>query len=310
MTMVSMAAAFTDCCEHRFAKINGDMPLDQAREEVRWGLGEMEKLVIHRVDHWRLSDAERRQAAAAMGVLRCAFEGVLTSVKVSRIRPAETKAQAAGLGQLQSDSRAGQRPGNDPRSQDRHADGGGDGGNPLSRLLGRQNPQANEPKVAPEVKVKVMVMTRLLYDQLFSACEAVDRLLEAAIPPPVPQPVPWARDQEFLQQAHSLLAAHQAGKNGDGQQALKAIAQLAERLRTRYDVEAVEADEANVQYFDVSPDPRVTRYETVIPALMVGGEHWGPKGTALRPVAAGPAPGYTSDLIPGYEGGPSDATED
>jgi hypothetical protein len=122
----------------------------------------------------------------------------------------------------------------------------------------------DEPPVLPP---KVMIESGQVVDATRNALESVD-LLRANEPPP-PEVVirPWAEDSELLGLFSDLFAA---ARRTDPEYLLARIAQLADDLALRHEIEVVEFDEAGAGQFEVAPsvNPDDTGTRTVRPALV------------------------------------------
>jgi hypothetical protein len=118
-----------------------------------------------------------------------------------------------------------------------------------------------------------------------AASERIDDLVDdveagQTAEPSEPEPLPWNRDRPLLTEFRTLIGL---GINNQGDDLVRAVDHLREKLRTRHQVLFLEAAPDTAEHFDLNPTPGPA-YVTTRPALLVDGVLF-ERGEGLRPTA-------------------------
>jgi hypothetical protein len=269
MTKVRMADVAKECAT-RLLNEGRELPLDAAKNSVRLCFDDMESELKRRLLAEHASREQRSQFRDAFEALRASVVGMLQSVAVRVAQP------------QYADPRARDRDYAEWRQQEQRGTGGPFGGF-IDKVFGPPaDPHGYPPPEPPRAASILIVKTDTVYQQVLSACALLDKVLTAAEPREEAPVVPWAQTNEFLTEAQKLFAAHM---RGNGQRALAELGLLEERLKARYGVEVIRADDSNRRDFEVWSNelPGDGSFETTLPAIAVHGR------TMLRGEALGPA---------------------
>jgi hypothetical protein len=274
MTKIRLAE-LAETCGARLRAGGQELAIDQAKKIVRQWLADLDSEIEGELDAERASASERRQLREALEVVRGAVPGILGSVTIARPQQRDRDPHGGQQGRAGPETQPEWEERKQREERQRRQQQGG------VNILGvRFGGEPARPPQKASQQLSVMIVTETLYMQLRAVCEALDRLLKIAGPPEEEPPVPWARTSEFLVEAQKLFAAH---VQGNGKLALDELALLETRLRARYGIEVIWADDDTRQYFKVyANEPGDGSYETRKPAIVADGR------LALRGEALGP----------------------
>lgn len=260
-----------------------ELPLDAAKESVRRWFSDMESELQRKLTQEHAAPERRSQFHDAFAALSALVMGMLQAVAIGQSQPRildPYRDQYSG-------SWARDREYEERRRREQQQQQGG--GNPFRGLKDFLNPSPEpRPEVSPAAPI-LIIRTETVYQQVVAACALLDKVLAAAEPREEDPAVPWAQTDEFLTEAQKLFAAR---IQGNGQRALDELDLLEERLKARYGVEVISADEDTSRSFTLYPNelPGDGSFETKTPAISVHGRIM-LRGEALGPVQKPPVKG-------------------
>jgi hypothetical protein len=258
-----------EACGQRLLREGQELPLDVAKNSVRAWFEDIESEFGPRLAAEHASPEQRDQFRDAFHALQASVTGMLQAVAIARPQPHTSDPYASRVRDREYGQQRDQR-----------------GGNALDAIGGAMNrifgPAPRTAPPAPRAVPVLVVNTSAVYQQVVAACRLLDRMLAAAEPREEAPPVPWAQSAEFLVEAQKLFGAR---IRDQGQHALDELDLLEERLKARYGVEVILADDSNRQFFTLYPNemPEDTSFKTKTPAISVQGR------VMLRGEALGPA---------------------
>jgi hypothetical protein len=282
MTKVKMAEV-AEACGTRFLTGSRELPLETAKSYARLWFDDMESELKHKLKLEHAAQELRYQFRDSLEALRGSVMGMLQAVTVAQPQP---RIRDPYGGQY---SGPGAR---DREREERWRQEQQGGGLPfgLDKLFGGgPDPRPYQQPEPPRAAAVLMVKTDTVYQQVLAACALLDKVLAAAEPRDEAPAVPWAQTDEFLTEAQKLFAAR---IQGNGQRALDELDLLEERLKARYGVEVISADEDTARSFTLYPNevPGDGSFETKTPAISVHGRVM-LRGEALGPVQNPPVMG-------------------
>jgi hypothetical protein len=264
-----------EACGQRLLREGQQLPLDVAKNSVRAWFDDIESEFGPRLAAEHASPEQRDQFLDAFHALQASVTGMLQAVAIARPQPHSSDPYASQVRDREYGQQGDQR-----------------GGNALDAIGGAMNriifgPPPRTAPTAPRVVPVLVVNTSAVYQQVVAACRLLDRMLAAAEPREEAPPVPWAQSGEFLVEAQKLFGAR---IRDQGQHALDELDLLEERLKARYGVEVIRADDSNRQFFTLYPNetPGDTTFKTKTPAISVQGRVM-LRGEALGPAMTPPA---------------------
>jgi hypothetical protein len=269
MTTVRMEDVAKECGT-RFLREGRELSLDAAKNAVRLWFEDMEAELKRELQAEYASQEQRHQFRDVFEALRASVVGTLQSVAQPQPRIRDQHA-SQGSWEYEQQQRQQQR------------GGGNFFSDPIGWVINSgSDSRRDQPPEPPRAAPAPVVKTDTVYQQVLSACALLDKVLAAAEPREEPPVVPWAEADEFLAEAQRLFAAH---IQGNGERALKELGLLEERLKARYGVEVIWADDSTRRAFRLYPNelPGDGSFETKLPAIAVHGR------IVLRGEALGPA---------------------